>query len=106
MKYTIIDQDGIPYKKRCLPKHITVLAYKKEISSGCFIYFVMCSKYGDLFNQRTGDSLHKSKTSLTKEKKFDLTRCSKTVYEYYSTYLRSLNYRHFLIAERKLKNEQ
>jgi len=68
-------------------------------------YQVLASTEGDIFNPRNTSNNINKKDKIRGGRYFFLQRCSRDCYIYYVQFLRSKNYTHYLLAQRRLKSE-
>ncbi len=77
------------------------LAYKSQN-----FYFILVSRDGDVFNP-LNTSLNINKIDKNRGGRyFILEKCCKDCYEYYVQFLKSKNYTHYLLAQRRFLNGQ
>lgn len=94
----LVDKNGTPYEDKT---DIDTVAAKREYG----LYYVLVSNDGDLFNPNiTGINAHKK--DLDRGRKFwNLQKCSRECYDQYTAFLRSKNNTHYLIAQRRYRND-
>ncbi len=67
-------------------------------------YYILASIGGDIFNPRNTSNNINKKDKIRGGRHFYLQKCSRDCYIYYVQFLRSKNYTHYLLAQRRLKS--
>jgi len=101
MNITFIDINGTPhmYEQGEIPSFKVFARCSKQR------WLVMASNEGDLFNpNEINDNLNRKDRERGGDF-FKLQKCSKECYEQYTTFLRSKNLTHYLIAQRRFRND-
>lgn len=104
MNKIVVDISGTPYlydKDQGRPLNNEEIFAKKLSNT----YYVLASRDGNLYNpMRLGIESLKTKDKKRGGKLYNLMNCSKQCYNMYTTFLRSKNLTHFIIAERSFLN--